>query len=149
MGRAGRSADLVRAATSTSPYHLISQPLEGILMKKTSLFLGISLALFSLALTGCPERIRIADISSNPGRFYDKEVTVAGRVVRSYGAVGAGVFEIDDGTGKLWVATEKYGVPSKDSYIGVTGRVIPGVTWAGRNYGNGMRETRRLTRENR
>ncbi|HKA20193.1 MAG TPA: OB-fold nucleic acid binding domain-containing protein [Blastocatellia bacterium] len=118
-------------------------------MKKTSLFLGISLALFSLALTGCPERIRIADISSNPGRFYDKEVTVAGRVVRSYGAVGAGVFEIDDGTGKLWVATEKYGVPSKDSYIGVTGRVIPGVTWAGRNYGNGMRETRRLTRENR
>jgi hypothetical protein len=118
-------------------------------MKKTSVFLGISIALLSLTLTGCPERIRIADISNNPGRFYDKEVTVAGRVVRSYGAVGAGVFEIDDGTGKLWIATEKYGVPSKDSYIGVTGRVIPGVTWAGRNYGNGMRETRRHTRDTR
>jgi len=118
-------------------------------MKKTSVFLGISIALLSLALTGCPERIRIADISSNPGRFYDKEVTVAGRVVRSYGAVGAGVYEIDDGTGKLWIATEKYGVPNKDSYIGVTGKVIPGVTYAGRNYGNGMRETRRQTRETR
>ena len=118
-------------------------------MKKTSVFLGISIALFSLALTGCPERIRIGDISNNPGRFYDKEVTVAGKVVSSYGAVGAGVFELDDGTGKLWIATEKYGVPNKDSYIGVTGRVIPGVTWAGRNYGNGMRETRRLTKENR
>jgi hypothetical protein len=118
-------------------------------MKKTNMFLGISIVLFSLALTGCPERIRIADISNNPGRFYDKEVTVAGRVVRSYGAAGAGVFEIDDGTGKLWIATEKYGVPTKDSLIGVTGHVIPGVTWGGRNYGNGMRETRRQTRETR
>ena len=118
-------------------------------MKKTNVFLGVSIALLSIALTGCPERIRIGDITNDPGRYYDREVTVVGRVVRSYGAVGAGVYEIDDGTGKLWVATEKYGVPSKDTYIGVTGRVIPGVTWGGRNYGNGMRETRRRTRENR
>jgi hypothetical protein len=118
-------------------------------MKRRSLLLGVPIALLSLALTGCPERIRIGDISSDPGRFYDKEVTVGGRVVRSYGAVGAGVYEIDDGTGKLWVVTEKYGVPSKDSYIGVTGKVVSGVTWGGRNYGNGMRETRRRTRENR
>jgi len=113
------------------------------------MFLGVFIALMSIGLTGCPERIRIGDISNDPGRFYDKEVTVVGRVVRSYGAAGAGVYEIDDGTGKLWVATEKYGVPSKDTYIGVTGRVISGVTWGGRNYGNGMRETRRRTRENR
>ena len=65
------------------------------------------------------------------------------------GAAGAGVYEIDDGTGKIYVATEKYGVPSKDTYVGVTGRVVPGVTWGGRNYGNGMHETRRRTRENR
>lgn len=116
-------------------------------MKKKRIFLGVSIALLSLALTGCPERIRIGDISSDPGRYYDKEVTVVGRVVRSYGAAGAGVYEIDDGTGKLWVATEKYGVPSKDTYIGVTGKVVGGVTWGGRNYGNGMRETRRRTRE--
>jgi hypothetical protein len=118
-------------------------------MRKTSIYLGVSIALLSIALTGCPERIKIGDITNDPGRYYDREVTVAGRVVRSYGAVGAGVYEIDDGTGKLWVATEKYGVPSKDTYIGVTGRVIPGVTWGGRNYGNGMRETRRRTRETR
>lgn len=118
-------------------------------MNKKSLILGISIALFSLALTGCPERIKIGDISNDPGRYYDREVTVAGRVVRSWGAAGAGVYEIDDGTGKIYVATEKYGVPSKDSYVGVTGRVVPGVTWGGRNYGNGMHETRRRTRENR
>jgi len=118
-------------------------------MNKKSLFLGISIALFSLALTGCPERIKIGDISNDPGRYYDREVTVAGRVVRSWGAAGAGVYEIDDGTGKIYVATEKYGVPSKDTYVGVTGRVVPGVTWGGRNFGNGMHETRRRTRENR
>jgi len=118
-------------------------------MKKKSIFLGVSIALLSIALTGCPERIRIGDIGNDPGRYYDREVTVVGRVVRSYGAAGAGVYEIDDGTGKLWVATEKYGVPSKDTYVGVTGRVVSGVTWGGRNYGNGMRETRRRTRETR
>lgn len=118
-------------------------------MRKTSMLLGVSIALLSLALTGCPERIRIGDIQNDPGRYTGKEVTVVGRVVRSYGAVGAGVYEIDDGTGTLWVATERYGVPSKDTYIGVTGRVVPGVTWNGRNYGNGMQETRRRTRETR
>jgi hypothetical protein len=118
-------------------------------MRKTSMLLGVSIALMALALTGCPERIRIGDIQNDPGRYTNKEVTVAGRVVRSYGAAGAGVYEIDDGTGTLWVATEKYGVPSKDTYIGVTGRVVPGVTWAGRNYGNGMRETRRRTHDTR
>jgi hypothetical protein len=117
--------------------------------KKRSIFAGVSLALFSLALTGCPERIRIGDIERDPGRFVDKEVTVAGKVVRSYGAAGAGVYEVDDGTGKIWVATEKYGVPGKDAYIGVTGRIVPGVSWGGRNYGNGMRETRRRTRPTR
>ena len=118
-------------------------------MKRSRLFLGASIALMSLALTGCPERIKIGDISRDPGRYFDKEVTVGGKVVRSYGAAGAGVYEIDDGTGTIWIATEKYGVPSKDTYVGVTGKVFPGVTWGGRNYGNGMRETRRRTAERR
>jgi hypothetical protein len=118
-------------------------------MKRSKTLFGVAVALLGIALTGCPERIRIGDISHDPGRYYNKEVTVAGRVVRSYGAAGAGVYEIDDGTGTLWIATERYGVPTKDTYVGVTGRVIPGVTWGGRNYGNGMHETRRRTRETR
>jgi hypothetical protein len=118
-------------------------------MKKKNILLGLSITLLAIGLTGCPERIRIGDIQSDPGRYYNKEVTVAGRVVRSYGALGQGVYEIDDGTGTLWVATEKYGVPSKDTVIGVTGRVMPGVTWGGRNYGNGMHESRRRTHEAR
>src|SRR5687767_15484018 len=70
-------------------------------MKRKSVFLSISITLFALALTGCPERKRIGDINSDPGRYFDKEVTVVGRVTRSYGALGTGVFEIDDGTGRM------------------------------------------------
>ena len=116
-------------------------------MKKNRILLGVSISLLALALTGCPERKRISEITSDPGRYYDKEVTVVGRVTRSYGALGQGVFEIDDGTGRMWVFSEKYGVPSRDAYVGVSGRVIPGVTFGGRNYATVLRETKRRSRK--
>ena len=118
-------------------------------MKKNSILLGVFVAALALSLTGCPERKRIGDVTADPGRYLNKEVTIVGRVVRSYGAGPFGIYEIDDGTGRMWIATEKYGVPSKDTYVGVSGRIVPGVTWSGRNYGTGMQETRRRTRENR
>ena len=106
---------------------------------------GLAIALMSLALTGCPERIRIGDITRDPARFFNREVTVAGRVNLSYGAFDKGVYEIDDGTGRIWIFTEKYGVPSKDGYIGVTGKIVPGITYNGKNYATVLRETRRRT----
>lgn len=117
-------------------------------MKQRSALLGVSVVILSLAMTGCPARMRIAQIQRDPGRYYGREVTVVGRVTRSYGAAGAGVYEIDDGTGRVWVLTERYGVPDKDTYIGITGKVYPGITWEGRTYGMGMHETRRRTHPN-
>ena len=114
-------------------------------MRKGKALLSFAVAFTSLALTACPERIRVAQIQRDPGRYYQREVTVVGRVTRSYGAMGQGVYEIDDGTGRIWVATEKYGVPGKDSIVGVSGRIYPGLSWEGRMYGLGMRETRRRT----
>lgn len=108
-------------------------------MKKKSIFLSVSIALMSLALTGCPERKKIADINANPSRYMNKQVTVVGRVTRSYGAAGFGVFEVDDGTGRMWILSEGHGVPTKDTYVGVQGTITPGVTYSGRNYGTGMR----------
>ena len=112
-------------------------------MKRGSFVLGIVIVASSLSMTGCPPRMRIAEINRDPGRYYNREVTVVGRVTRSYGALGQGVYEIDDGTGRMWVLTEKYGVPGKDAYVGVRGRVYPGLTYEGRTYGMGMRETER------
>lgn len=114
--------------------------------KRRSAVFGIVIAILALSLTGCPERRQIADVTADPARYMNKEVTIVGRVTNAYGALGQGIYEIDDGTGRMWVFTEKYGVPSKNGYVGVTGRVIPGVTYAGRNYATVLRETKRRSR---
>ena len=67
-------------------------------MKKRTLFFGVFIAALAIGLTGCPARKRIADIQGDPARYMDKEVTVVGKVVRSYGGGPFGIYEIDDGT---------------------------------------------------
>jgi hypothetical protein len=39
--------------------------------------------------------------------------------------------------------SEHYGVPSNGAQVAVTGRLIQGVTFAGRNYATVLRETQR------
>ena len=96
-----------------------------------------------LAFAGCPSRTTIGKINADPQRYFDKEVGVVGRVTDSYGVpfVG-GAYEIDDGTGKIWVLTER-GAPSKGSQVGVKGRVVNGPVYKGRNLGTALRETDR------
>ncbi len=96
-----------------------------------------------LILAGCPQRRTIEEINRDPGRFAGKEVTIAGRVGGSFGALGTGVFEIDDGTGRMWVYSQNYGVPGKDAKLAVTGTVQQGFTFGGRNFAVVLRETRR------
>jgi hypothetical protein len=103
--------------------------------------LGISLLLAVVALGGCPQSTTIADINRDPGRFAGKEVTITGEVTDSFGALGQGAFQVDDGTGRLWVLSENYGVPAKGARVSVTGRATSGVTFAGRSFGNVLRET--------
>lgn len=104
-------------------------------------FLGIVVLLAGL-VAGC-DRQKIGDINADPGRYMDKDVNVGGRVIQSIGALGQGVYEIDDGTGKLWVWANSRGVPSKGALVGVKGRIIPTVTFLGVNYATVMRESDR------
>src|SRR5436190_21654749 len=101
------------------------------IMKKRLLY-ALLLTAVGLALVTC-ERQRISDIKADPGRFQNKEITVAGTVTQSIGGsigpIGGGVYQIDDGTGTLWVWSEKRGVPSKGAHVGVKGRVTPTVTF--------------------
>ena len=94
------------------------------------------------ALAGC-ERTKISDINRDPGHFANKDVTVAGQVTSSFGALNQGAFEVDDGTGKLWVLASGFGVPSQGSKVAVTGRITSGFTLAGRSFANILRETKR------
>jgi hypothetical protein len=99
--------------------------------------------MLGLLITGC-ERQNIGEIKSDPGRFEGKEVSVAGRVTSvSVGALGMGFYEIDDGTGKLFIVSEKHGAPSEGASVGVQGTVMPTFTFLGRNYAVVLRESNR------
>jgi len=99
----------------------------------------------TLLLTACPSQTNIAKINADPDRYRGKEVGIAGRVTDSYGAAGIGAYEIDDGTGKIWVATRR-GVPSRGAQVGAKGYVRNGFSFGGRSYGTVMEETDRRSR---
>jgi len=101
------------------------------------------LAIGILLLAGCPPRESIAKINRDPGRFMGREVTIAGRVVDSYGAMGRGAFLLDDRTGSMWVLAGHYGVPGAGAKVAVSGYVEQGFTMGGRNFATILRESER------
>jgi hypothetical protein len=99
------------------------------------------LAAGAMLLTACSQTT-ISKINADPARYKNKDVAVVGRVTDSYGIAGTGAYELDDGTGRIWVATTR-GVPSKGSRIGVKGRVHTSFAIAGRSFGTVLEETGR------
>ena len=109
-------------------------------LKKTAVFLVLISA--TLLFTACPSQTNIAKINANPDRYRGKEVGITGRVTDSYGALGVGAYEIDDGTGRMWIATRR-GVPSRGARVGAKGYVRNGFNFAGRSFGTVIEETDR------
>jgi len=105
------------------------------------LYLSVTLVLGFL-LAAC-EQAHISQINADPGRYMNKEVAVVGQVTQSIGALGKGIYQVDDGTGKLWVVANVRGVPSKGARVGVKGYVKPTITFLGTNYATVMEETDR------
>jgi hypothetical protein len=96
-----------------------------------------------LLMAGCPRRESIAKINQDPARFAGKQISVAGRVTDSFGAAGTGVFQIDDGTGTMWVFSKGYGVPGGGAKVAVTGVIQQGFAFGGRNFATILLETER------
>ena len=92
--------------------------------------------------TACPQRETISKINADPARYGNKDVTVAGTVTDSYGLLNYGVYEIDDGTGRLLVVTQR-GVPSRGAKVGAKGRIYTGANYGGRSFGIVMEESDR------
>ena len=90
---------------------MTTRRLAGVL---TALMLGA-------ALSGCGATT-INHVLADPSRYADKEVTVGGRVVKSASVLGRGAYQIDDGSGTLWVVTKR-GAPREGAKVSVTGRV--------------------------
>lgn len=105
----------------------------------------VSTGLIVLAafLAGCPPRESIAKINQDPGRYAGKEIAIAGHVTDSFGAMGSGVFQVDDGTGLMWVFSERYGVPGTGAKVAVVGHVEQGFAFGGRQFVVVLRETER------
>lgn len=99
--------------------------------------------MFLLAFQGCSQGVKIADLTRDPGRYRDKQVSISGKVTQSYGALGTGAYQVDDGTGKIWVMSERSGVPGRGAEVEVSGKLIEGATFGGRSFGTALRESKR------
>lgn len=110
--------------------------------------IGLSLFLLfgTLLFTACPQQLSVSKILADPGRYRNKEVAIVGTVTDSYGALNTGAYEIDDGTGKMWVVTRR-GVPGRGAHVGAKGRVYNGFNFGGRNFGTVLEESDRRAKD--
>lgn len=110
-------------------------------MTKKKVF-AIAVSVAMLFLLGCPPHKSIYDISRDPQRYANQDVWVSGTVVNSFGVLVAGVYEIDDGTGKMWVLSNG-STPAKGTRIAARGNVEPTLSIAGRSFTTILREKER------
>jgi hypothetical protein len=106
---------------------------------------------FVLACAAAPvafAKTTINKINGDPGKYYNKKVTIEGTVTDSYGVLGEGAYELDDGTGRIWVIAER-AVPARGARVEAKGHVITGFVYHGRNLAAALRESGRKAKDNR
>jgi hypothetical protein len=77
-----------------------------------------------LLTTGCGPKT-ISHVLADPSRYADKEVKIEGNVVESYSIMGRGAYQIDDGTGRLWVVSQE-GTPREGARVSTRGKIKEG-----------------------
>ena len=97
--------------------------------KKAKLLLAMVLASAMLVLVGC-EYKTINQILAEPQRYKNHDVGITGNVVRSFSVLGTGAYQVDDGTGKMWVVA-KNNVPREGARVGVKGKIQDGFNLGG------------------
>jgi hypothetical protein len=106
----------------------------------------VMFAVFVLAtMAGCAARVpHINDLKSNPGRYYDRTVSLEGIVTSAWGVplVPVKVYRIDDGTGELTVISRNSRVPTKGARVRVTGTVGELAVFGGESFGLHVQEHR-------
>jgi hypothetical protein len=94
-------------------------------------------ALFALAfawtLAGCASTVRIGELLAQPQRYDGETVHIEGTVTRSAGILGVGGYEVDDGTGQIFVVAQGGGVPAQGSRTKVSGTFEPVFNFGGRS----------------
>ncbi len=90
--------------------------------------------------------VKIARIQSDPSHFQSRTIAVNGTVTNYFGNSKSGLYELSDGSGKIYVEP-KGQAPSKGAKVRVTGRVVKGVKVMGRSFGAVIRERDRKLRQ--
>ncbi|MEP6534579.1 MAG: hypothetical protein ABJF23_04635 [Bryobacteraceae bacterium] len=106
-------------------------------MTKTKWICSVIL-LSTVALSGCATT-SISRILADPHRYRQREVHVEGNVTNVIGALNAGVYQVDDGTGKIFVVSGR-GIPGKGTHVKVSGTVTEGVNIMGKSFGTSIQE---------
>ena len=104
-----------------------------------------SLALCVLTTDGCKKATPIREVLDNAAGYDGKLVRVAGKVENAAGALGYGVYQINDGTGSITVVTKSHGAPAKGAEVGVEGTFHSAFT-IGTDVVAVIEETNRYTR---
>ena len=97
----------------------------------------------AVVLAGCALRSpNIADLQHNPGRYFDKRVSIEGEVTSAWGLplVPYGLYKVTDGTGEVTVLSRGGRMPSRGALVRVTGRVGEMAVLGGRPVGLHIRE---------
>lgn len=96
------------------------------------LIAGIALSV----LIGCASRATVANIKEDPGRYQNHIVAVHGNVAQVVGIpfLGKSFFQLDDGTGTIWVMSSKQ-VPAKGQKVWVKGEIRAGLKVGRETYG--------------
>jgi hypothetical protein len=108
----------------------------------SKILLAAALSLVILLVVGCPTHASIADITRDPAHYAGKDITITGQASDGFGGLGNGIFQVDDGTGRIWVLSQNYGLPANGAKVSVTGQVQQGISFGGRNFGVILRQTK-------
>jgi hypothetical protein len=79
----------------------------------------------ALASGACASARTVNELLADPSRYRNHTVKLTGEVVESYSVANRGAYRIDDGTGELWIVSEK-GVPRRTARVTVKGKVREG-----------------------
>ena len=98
--------------------------------------MGGVLLISVLLMFGCGWHTHISEINERPQQYKDKQVSVKGKVVETLSIpfVQKGLYQMDDGSGKIWVMSQER-IPSRGEKVVVKGEVKTGFTIGDRTFG--------------
>jgi len=102
-------------------------------------------ALMLAGLAGCKGATPIRKLLDDPSHYDGLTVQIAGDVTKSIGVLGTGVYQVDDGTGKLFVVSKDGGAPREGARVGVRG-VFKSAFTIGTETAAVLQETERVTK---